>query len=565
MAVAVTAAPVAVGADFGGFDQVFGTKTNSDLGKKGMNDCGYRETTDAPVLTFEVAAVPKGLTLELADTKSGGVLTLGKRHLCLKPGAISIDDPGTYSVFLLDGPEHPGKLSARLRLFIEGNRKQQLVQGLPMVKLDGTGDNPLLFKRPAVESGSEPGTVGVACAKERIAPIADLLVVQASRFELSAGTNTLYVVSRGACLPASEEAVDLEPGRYTLWMEARGGEVELTIKDLERTVKIAGGKGPVTLTSLPAVTRARVQAGPEADPYADCEIAGRTPAFELDPGSLELVYLSAIGGVKDVRFDVIGEGTRICGKDSVRLEKPRRAYVFLTGEKAGEALIAFTDGKGVAPFWTARELEATAPVPERVVSFVYPFWHTHDSRRPAAQPLFAKAPASLFVFLTKEVKSVPVTEPLLALSNDGKSAVVLRATGEVLEVRAGVLSAEVPPAITMPQVKAPPPSKTTDDAWADAGPLEQARVEAWVKRQDQYLGCVRSFMAKNDPAYGKKYELIYVRSGINVSDVVYAKARASCGEAKFTKDGEAFIKAINASHAKLATTLEASVKKKLGR
>jgi hypothetical protein len=50
-----------------------------------------------------------------------------------------------------------------------------------------------------------------------------------------------------------------------------------------------------------------------------------------------------------------------------------------------------------------------------------------------------------------------------------------------------------------------------------------------------------------------------VRSGIHVRDVVYAAARKACGEAKFTKDGQAFIAAINTSHAKLVASLPALV------
>jgi hypothetical protein len=141
---------------------------------------------------------------------------------------------------------------------------------------------------------------------------------------------------------------------------------------------------------------------------------------------------------------------------------------------------------------------------------------------------------------------------------------VVRATGEQLSVRAAVLTKDVPAGVALPAVKPQEPSTTTDDAWADAGPLESKRVEAWVKRQNQWHGCIDDYMAKNDPAYGKSYELIYVRSGLNVSDVAYEGARRSCNEAKFKADGQAFIKAINASHAKLASSINGMVKKRLG-
>lgn len=80
-----------------------------------------------------------------------------------------------------------------------------------------------------------------------------------------------------------------------------------------------------------------------------------------------------------------------------------------------------------------------------------------------------------------------------------------------------------------------------------------------MKRQKQYADCIGTSVEKHDPAWGKSSQLVSVRSGIHVRDVVYAAARKACGEAKFTKDGQAFIAAINTSHAKLVASLPALV------
>lgn len=563
----LAAAPLAVGNDFAGFEQTFTQKTDSDLGKKRMNDCGFRETTESPVLTFEVtASSPKDLVLELAETKAGGVLTLGAKHLCLKPGVTTIDGPGTYAVYLLDGLEHPGRLSAKLRLFSKGAASKQLARSVKKVLLTGKGPNPVVLMTDKDAPSFDPQTVSAKCAKVRVSPVAELVVSSVSRFELTAADRELFVVSSTGCVAVGEEAIDLEAGSHALWMESASESIEVNVFDAERKMALETPAGSeLKLTALPSVFRARARKTPERDDYAPCEVGGRKPSFSLDSGSLAQFHLYAAGGLTDVTFDVIGDSISECNKRSLRFTRATRAFVFVNAERDGDTLVAFTDGKGVPVFWSPAAPAAGLSAADRAVSFHYPFWQSPGDAPPSALPLFATAPPELFVFLNKEVQEVPVTEPLLVLSHDGKNAVALRANGGQLKVRASALSTTVPASLTVPELKAPPPAKTTSDAWADAGPLEQARVEAWVKRQNQYTACIGAYMEKHDPAWGKSYQLIYVRSGINVSDVVYESARKACGEAKFNKDGAAFIAAINASHAKLVASLPGLLAKRLGR
>lgn len=563
----LAAAPVVVVTDFPGFEQTFTQKTDSDLGKKRMNDCGHRDTTDAPALSFEVnASSPKDLVLELSGTKAGAVLTLGTRHLCLKPGLTTIDEPGLYAVFLLDDVDHPGRLSTKLRLFSKSQQSKQVARSVKKVLLTGKGPNPVVIQFDANAPSFDPATVSAKCATVRVSPVAELVVSSVSRFELTAENRDVFVVSPSGCVAVGEEAIDLEAGSYALWLEASSERVEVSIFDAERKMALETPTGAeVKLSSLPTVFRAKARRTPERDAYAPCEIGGRKPSFALDSGSLSQFHLFAAGGLTDVTFDVIGDGIAECNRSSLHFTKATRGFVFVNAEHDADTLVAFSDGKGVPVFWSPGAPKAGLSEADRLISFHYPFWQRAGDAPPSALPLFATAPPELFVFLNKEVQDVPVTEPLLLLSHDGKNAMAIRVNGATVKVRASVLSTTVPASITLPALKAPQPAKTADDAWADAGPLEQARVDAWVKRQNQFTDCIGNYMKKNDPAWGKSYQLVYARSGINVSDVVYASARRACGEAKFTKDGAAFIAAINASHAKLVASLPAMLTKRLGR
>ncbi len=566
---AVSAAPISVGPGFTGFEQAFNQKTDSDLGKKGMNDCGYAGITNAPVLSFTVAGV-NDVVLELAKTSGGAVLVRGKQHLCLKPGAVDVE-AGSYALHLLDSRDTPYVAAATVRLFSKAMQAKQAVASLPRVTLDGSGPNPLVFTTRGATPDVDGAVAGVSCARGRVQPVAELVVTQGSRFSIAFDGlhRELYVAVGGKCVVAGDKKpVDLEAGSAFLWMESYAKDARVTFTDSERALELAGADTPVVkLTTLPTVLRVRVPASKPRGSYEQVSFVGRTPTFVLEAGGpAEEISLRAIAGITTgISFDATGDLGTVSGNQSVHLKTAKKWFVFANSQKEGEVVLAFVDLKNqVLPvFWSPAPPSADLEPKDRVVAFHFPFWRLPGEHMPQILPLFATAPAELFVFVTKQVNDVPTSEPLLVLEHDGTSAMVVRATGEQVSVRAGLLTKAVPPAITLPVVKPQAPSTTTDDAWADAGPLETARVEAWVKRQQKWQGCIDDYMQKNDPAYGKSYELIYVRSGLNVSDVAYAGARKACGEAKFKADGDAFIKAINASHAKLASSIKGMLEKRL--
>lgn len=565
----LAAAPLNVGPDFQGFEQTFALKTDSDLGKKGMNDCGFSQTTSAPVLSFVVAGKPDGLVLELTKTVAGAVLTRGRQHLCLEPGSLRIDDAGTYELYLLDHREHPYVTNARVRLYLERVAAKQSAASVSTRKVPvlPTGPNPIRVKFDPKAPEFAPEVAGVPCAKVRVQPVAQLVVSQASRYRITGVERDRFVVRGDECLEL-EEAVDLEAGAWALWMEVFPHETELVITDTERGMDLAtSGEAPrVKLASLPAAVRVKAAKEQARDAYAPCEQGARTPSFVIEPGEGVTFHLRAAGGFRDVSFDVFGDGGDECGKDSLELTDATRSFVFVSAPEAREVVVVMSDGKGVRPFWSPAEVPSGLPIDQRVVSFHYPFWRDSSASLPPALPLFVTAPAGLFVFLTKPINDVPVNEPLLLISHDGRSAGVLRANGSVESVRASVVTHQLPADLSFPKLKVPAPAKTTDEAWSAAGPLETARVDAWLQVEAAWKRCIHGYMAKHDPAWNlKNVEFYYVRSGLNVSDVVYGNAKRACHEAKFKKDGEAFIKAINASQAKLVTTLPDVLRSRLKR
>ena len=565
----LAAAPVSIGPDFQGFEQRFTLNTDSDLGEKHMNDCGFKGTTKAPALTFTIAGV-NDVVLELGRTNAGGVLVRGPQHRCLKPGVTDVE-PGSYELYLLDGQDHPSRTNATVRLFSKAAQAKKLREALQKVPVSGQGPNPIAVRTSGKTAAFDASTIGVPCAKGSVQPVAELVVKDSSRYTLTleGGERDLFLVSKSGCEALEADAVDLEPGAYTLWMETAEFDALVKLTDTERGLAMGDEHTlRVSLTKLPMVLRVPVQATAPRDAYADVSFVGRTPAFIIEPGGAAAeVHVRSVAGPRDLRWDATGDLGTIKRAGRLQLATKKRWFVFADTPVAGEAVVAFTDPANpeLPVFWTPGDPGTSLDARERVVAIHFPFWHLPDYELPPALPLFATAPAGLFVFLTKEVNEVPTTEPLLLLAHDGKSATLLRLNGEQLTTRAALLSTEVPASLSFPKAKTPPPATTTDDAWADAGPFEKPRVDAWVKRQKQWTDCIEKYMQKNDPAWGKSYELIYVRSGLNVSDVVYASARKACGESKFNADGQAFIKAINGSHAKLAASIEGMLKKRLGR
>ncbi len=204
---------------------------------------------------------------------------------------------------------------------------------------------------------------------------------------------------------------------------------------------------------------------------------------------------------------------------------------------------------------------------DRAVSWHFPFWQLEsrlnsDDRHDVIS-LFAAAPAGLFVFLKKPMEGTPVTEPLLIQRIVQGHAEVVSLTGKEQRVRLDVLTAERPAELTWPALPAFKAGVTVDDAMGLAGPDEQKLVDAYLAKESEHNGCVGGWMEKNDPTWGKSYELVNVRTGQTLSSMKFKQAHAVCGWAKLEKASKAFIAAINSSQKKLRASVTSGVKEKL--
>jgi hypothetical protein len=203
----------------------------------------------------------------------------------------------------------------------------------------------------------------------------------------------------------------------------------------------------------------------------------------------------------------------------------------------------------------------------RGIAWHFPFWQregrsTSDDRHDTLS-LFAAAPAGLFVFLKKPMGEVQVTEPLLVQWADKGKAGLVALTGAELSVRLEVVSTEVPAELSFPKPPEFKPAKTVDEAMGLAGPDEQKLVAAYLEKERAHNACVGAWMKKNDPTWGKSYELVNVRTGRTLSQSLFKKADAVCGLGKLDKASSAFVVAINAAQKRLRTTIGPELRKKL--
>lgn len=168
------------------------------------------------------------------------------------------------------------------------------------------------------------------------------------------------------------------------------------------------------------------------------------------------------------------------------------------------------------------------------------------------------------MFLTKPMEGTPVTEPLLVQHVFQGKAQVVSLTGKELKVRLDLVSTERPAELSLPELPAFKPGKTVDQALGLAGPDEQKRVEAYLEKETAHNACVGTWMAKNDPTWGKSYELVSVRTGRTMTSIKFKQADAVCGLSKLDKASTAFVAAVNSAQKKLRTSIAPELRKRLG-
>lgn len=187
------------------------------------------------------------------------------------------------------------------------------------------------------------------------------------------------------------------------------------------------------------------------------------------------------------------------------------------------------------------------PLAERGITWNYPYYGKTTLER-----FFLEAPDQLFVYLTTPLEGVPANEPLALIGHGADRSLIARFEGTRVEVPTSALEVERPVIALPPQAPKVAPAKDLDTALSLAGPAEKSLVDTYEVAESQYRACVQRFMEKNDPSWGKSYELIYVASGRNVSDVWFRRADAACDYAGLEARGRKLTADINKSRQKSA-------------
>ena len=610
LALVLSAAPlVVVDASFTGFEQELSARAETDLGKKGWNDCGYAGLTGA-VATFQVPQPVEGLEF---DANGDGVLLKDDgKHVCFAAGQkMTFAGAGTRTVFLIDR-RAAGGARATVRLFSRAQSQARVDAALASMlhlTLDGTGPNP----RYGAVVESKPIAVreaNVPCAgtsARLLNPLAVLVVAQASTFSLASNPGrTLFVRTADACLVINDQKrFELSPGTATVWMEPdlRNPNVydsrplfdpklaELAVFDTERaSVFEDAPKYPVS--ALPLVVRTQSNdeqrwvppqlclKGHGGEEGSGCKQGRRAPSFyvSLSKNLEELFVSTRLGEQVTLQFVgpgvpscELGDNVRTCDAGLARLPRPKAGLLAVWVRAAGPAqdvVVSFDARDEVSRLWTTGVPSEALPLEERVVALHFPFWG-HDGRstsddRHDTLSLFAAAPAGLFVFVSKPLEGLAENQPFLAQRVHGGKVELVSLTGEERTVRRDLVTLAVPATLSFPELPVLTPAKTVDEALGLAGPDEQKLVEAYLARESAHNACVGTWMEKHDPTWGKSYELVNVRTGRTLSSTLFKQADAGCGLPKLEKATSAFIAAINGAQKKLRGGIVAQLKKKLG-
>lgn len=238
---------------------------------------------------------------------------------------------------------------------------------------------------------------------------------------------------------------------------------------------------------------------------------------------------------------------------------------FLTGKKPSEpvTLVAWDRSRRVDPTWAPRPLPESVPLgPQRALSVHYPLAdaearHTDLSGNWLPQQVegfFRTAPRTLFVSVGKDAeanadgKPVKLTpgEPLLVRSWGKEEVSLNRLDGTYVTVERQDVVELPSPAVLPTNLTAAPAIKTVDDALYYATDNEKAFVERYTKLESELNGCVGAWMEKNDPTWGKSYDLVF-SNGQTMSERKFKQADAVCGWPKVEAAGKKLVGEVSGS------------------
>jgi len=434
------------------------------------------------------------------------------------------------------------------------------------------------------------------------------VVEDASTWKLSgAGNRHIYLKGEdGSCLSCGG---DRKKGRYEVYVgdwPKTTEPIELALVDEERAMQL--GEAPVVNAGdLKKPLPVKVTVGGDSfRPKPLCGAGEHVPTFYVDVKK-PLDSLSVQNLVSNGKLTLTVAGPLEVAKrpyewcksgGSAYLEKAKGRYAVWVSASAGEGGSSRRDARNrraakggdaepdlvgdtawavlrtkfsdnIADLKAKGEpMEKLAPVPAeldlkaRQVWWHYPYY-PRDTK--AVEPLFLDAPKQLFVFLGADADEVKAGEPLLLERWGEEKSMVLRATGEKREVRTERLTLERPAKVVMPsswpEIEKP---KDIKAAYTIVSPVDRPKFAKWENEDAKVYNCVGRWMEKNDPTWGKKYDLVNLRTGETLSDQKFRQADRVCGSAKVEAAGKALAKSAYssrvASREKLKKTLPTRLK-----
>ncbi|MCP4504468.1 MAG: hypothetical protein GY822_31550 [Deltaproteobacteria bacterium] len=382
-------------------------------------------------------------------------------------------------------------------------------------------------------------------------PVARIHIESSSVYRFESSNGPLYLrAENGACF---SDAAELDKGTYELYLRRNQSDqtaLDFAFTDEERAFVFAEAphiKSGALKTPLPFQVVIKRQ---EYRVRSMCGTGSQAPSFYLDVNKpLDKMYLSQLvsNGVLDVtvagplgsqkrpyEWCKSGKGAWLKKKKKSNIKGTYAIWVSgsseLVGQNAHLSASSRRDDRlknlkaqGM-PLTVLHPIAKMLPLPERQIWWHYPYY---NRKTDAVEALFLAAPAQLFVFLTDDKDEIKATEPLLLQAYGTKKSVILRANGERHTIRTERLTKEAPKKGSAPQwadLKMPQKVATAQSL---ALPTDAVSFAKWYDLNDRKEDCIYRYMQKNDPSWGKDYDVINSRTGENVSDVHFRRADKS--------------------------------------
>ncbi len=619
-AIAATASPPALRNGFSPhpFETSVDIKNdNVSMYDRGFAKCGSSTTTKEPAFTFTLGEAMTDLRLSV-DVPAV-LVGPDKAFSCLRGNPVSYGDwpAGTWQVFLFSGTD---RLSAHIRLDQPNRTTTEAAstasKAPPLALPTQKTPNPE-FVDVVVGARFDNGSAGVTCAsaafeakQESLAPLASLtLTKKQTRLEVKADkAGVVLVDDKGRCL-ADIDRVALAPGHYTLWAlwaktpSSTPKTLSLVIEDVDLPTRFAAS--PLTI-ALGDAKKAQVFAATSANALrveTMCEGGTpRAPSFVVDADA-ENVVLSAFREAGTVHFDILelgdeegaalDDGADEDGDDDdvheakalrpklrcdvsgdVTFRKMRgRFAIFAKTKKPAQALLVLSRRADVdadlffLPFPVPEQLS----IVDRGLERHYPLlttlhWtSTLEGKRihENMERFFLEAPRQLFVTVKADRDGLIKGEPLLIRDGSKAGVTVHRADGSRHDVLVKDL-ADLPQPTTLPAYEKPQPATDVHEAIISAGVAEDAYVNAFDAVERAFNVCVGTWMEKNDPTWGKSYDLVY-SNGDTMSDRKFRQADGVCGRKKLDAAANKMIAQVNASRVKGAAAYRKALEQRFTR